>query len=340
FSEMYIDNETISVNFVKLCHKKEVNQFGSQFLPTFYYCMFLFSLLGNVLVLYIMRRYEKLNTVTNTFLLNLVVSDLVFTFSLPFWAAYHSSQWIFGRLLCKLVGGLYFVGFYSSILFLTLMTFDRYLAVVHAVVASRKRKKTYALVSLAVVWCVSILATFKEFLLFDVRNSANYGTLCEESHTSNELLAKWQVAGDYQQFFLFFLFPLTVVLYCYIRIAVRILSLRMTKKFRVVKIIFVIVATFFICWSPYNVVIILKALKTGTNSDLCEDSLDYALYITRNLSYLYFCINPIFYTFVGKKFRNHFQKILAENILCINNPFSASQSSKTSSQKNPESVYE
>ncbi|KAL4635123.1 C-C chemokine receptor type 4-like [Arapaima gigas] len=191
-----MDNESISSDYVTICSKKDVNQFGSQFLPTFYYCMFLLSLLGNTLVLYIMYNYEKLNTATNIFLLNLVVSDLVFSASLPFWATYHSSEWIFGRPLCKLVGGVYFVGFYSSILFLTLMTFDRYLAVVHVVTAARRRKQTYALVSSAIVWCTSILATFKEFLLFDVRDSADYGKLCEESNSSNEMLAKWKFAGQ------------------------------------------------------------------------------------------------------------------------------------------------
>ncbi|XP_024258102.1 C-C chemokine receptor type 3-like [Oncorhynchus tshawytscha] len=90
--------------------------------------------MGNNLIFYIVCKLEKHDTVGNIFLLNLLMSDLVFMSSLPFWAvSHHMSSWVFGRAWCKIVGSNYFLGFYSSILFLTLMTFDRYLALHQAV---------------------------------------------------------------------------------------------------------------------------------------------------------------------------------------------------------------
>lgn len=324
-------DETASTEYVILCDKVDVNHFGSQFIPASYYTIFLFSLLGNGLVLYTMYKYEKLNTVTNIFLINLVVSNLVFSSSLPFWATYHFSSWVFGSALCKLVGAVFFVGFYCSILFLMLMTIDRYLTVVHPVSTSKQRKNAYALICSAVVWCVSILANVKEFVVLDVIDSEDSGWLCEETEPSIEFFATWKVIGDYQNFVLFFLLPLAVILYCYARIIMRIMQTRLKTKYRTVKIIFVTIIMFFACWTPYNVVVLLRALLIE-DADECSQHLDYALYITRNISYLYFCVNPVFYTFLGKKFRNHFYKLLAKHSICLHNQL-ISQSSKTSSQR-------
>ncbi|KAI4879389.1 hypothetical protein NFI96_006671 [Prochilodus magdalenae] len=320
---------------VTLCVKTSVNRFAASFIPAFYTMNFLLSLLGNSLVLCIIYKFEQLGTVTNIFLLNLVISDLIFASSLPFWAVYYSTEWIFGRSLCKLVGSLYSVGFYSSILFLTLMTFDRYLAVVHAITAAQSRRRTYAFASSGVVWFLSILASIKDMVLYDVRHSKDDGELCEETGYGHHTMVIWQLVGYYQQFSLFFLLPLLMVLYCYGRITVRIISTRMREKCRAVRLIFVIILTFFVCWTPYNVVILLSALRLSSGDKSCSDSLDYAMYVTRNIAYLYCCISPIFYTFVGKKFQNHFRKLLARHIPCLKITIQVSQSSRTTSFKSP-----
>ncbi|XP_066508699.1 C-C chemokine receptor type 3-like [Hoplias malabaricus] len=337
-------NETYGTDYifnavVPLCIKTDVNHFGQVFLPAFYYMNFLLSILGNSLVLCIIYKFEKLSTVTNIFLLNLVISDLLFASSLPFWAVYHSSEWIFGRPLCKLVGSLYSVGFYSSILFLTLMTFDRYLAVVHAITAAQSRRRAYAFASSGMVWFLSILASIKEAVFFDVRPSKDEGLLCEETGFDQKTMVKWQLLGYYLQFSLFFLLPLLMVFYCYGRITVRIMSTRMREKCRAVKLIFVIILTFFVCWTPYNIVILLYAHKLSSDDRSCSDNLDYALYITRNIAYLYCCISPVFYTFVGKKFQSHFRRLLARHIPCLKITILSSQSSRTTSFKSPNTEY-
>uniref|UniRef100_A0A4W4DTP8 Chemokine (C-C motif) receptor 12a n=1 Tax=Electrophorus electricus TaxID=8005 RepID=A0A4W4DTP8_ELEEL len=309
--------EYVTEGEVRLCMKTSVKHFGAVFIPTFYYMNFFLSLVGNGLVLCIIYKFEKLSTVTNIFLLNLVFSDLVFTFTLPFWAVYHKSEWIFGRGLCKLVGSLYSISFYSSILFLTLMTFDRYLAVVHAITAAQSRRRAYAFGSSAGVWVLSFLASIKDIVFYDVRISEFDGIVCEESGYSYKTLRKWKLTGCYQQFGLFFLVPLLMVLYCYARITIRIMSTRMREKCRAIKLIFIIIFTFFICWTPYNVVILLMALQMSSEDSSCSESLDYALYITQNIAYLYCCISPVLYTFVGKKFQSHFQKLLGNFVLQV-----------------------
>lgn len=333
-------------NTVQLCSKATVNQFGARFIPVFYYTNFLLSYLGNGLVLFIIYKYEKLNTVTNIFLLNLVLSNVLFASSLPFWGKYHLSEWIFGVALCKMVSSAYFIGFYSSILFLTLMTFDRYLAVVHAVAAAKSRKRAYAIIASVAVWCISILASVKELVLQNVWKSPLDGLMCDESGYPESTMERWRLVSYYQQFLLFFLLPLFMVMYCYISITVRILATRMREKCRAIKLIFVIIFTFFVCWTPYNIVILLRAIQiSSTRGDdgSCSESesLDYALYVTRNIAYLYCCVSPVFYTFVGKKFQSHFKRLMAKKIPCLKRHISlSSQSTRTTSQRTPHSAYE
>lgn len=333
-SSHVILNETVI-----LCEKTSVIRFGAKFIPMFYYMNFLLSLLGNSLVLCIIYKYEKLGTVTNIFLLNLVISDLLFASTLPFWAVYHSSEWIFGPAFCKLVGSLYSIGFSSSILFLTLMTFDRYLAVVHAITAAQSRRRVYAFSMSLAVWFLSLLSSLKDMVLYNTRFNKPGGWVCEESGYSYQTIVKWQLMGYYQQFGLFFLLPLMMVFYCYARITIRIVSTRIQEKCRAVKLIFFIIFTFFICWTPYNVVILLRALHLSSKDKSCSDDLDYAEYVTRNIAYLYCCISPVFYTFVGKKFQSHFQKLLAKHIPCLKITILSSQSSRTTSFRSPNTEY-
>lgn len=345
-TENITDMSYVVSSVVPLCSKKTLNEFGQRFIPVFYYVNFLLSYLGNGLVLFIIYKYEKLNTVTNIFLLNLVLSNILFASSLPFWATYHMSEWTFGLALCKMVSSAYFIGFYSSILFLTLMTFDRYIAVVHAVAAAKSRKKIYAIISAVTVWCISIMASLKELVLQNVWSSPVSGLMCEESGYSESVMKRWRLVSYYQQFLLFFLLPLFIVMYCYVSITIRILSTRMREKCRAIKLIFVIIFTFFSCWTPYNIVILLRAIEISSTSKkqvLCpeSESLDYALYVTRNIAYLYCCISPVFYTFVGKKFQSHFKRLLAKKIPCLKRRISiSSQSTRTTSQKTGHSAYD
>lgn len=328
---------------VIFCTKEAVKNFGAKFLPAFYYTNFLLSYLGNGLVLFIIYKFEKLNTVTNIFLLNLVLSNILFASSLPFLAIYHQSEWIFGNAVCKLVSSAYFIGFYSSILFLTLMTFDRYLAVVHAIAAAKCRKGVYAIVATVAVWCISILASMKELVLRNVWHSPSNGLVCEESGYVESTMRVWRLLSYYQQFFGFFLIPLFTVMYCYITITIRILSTRMREKCRTIKLIFIIIFAFFVCWTPYNVVIFLQAIQDSSSreEESCSESLDYALYISQNIAYTYCCISPVFYTFVGKKFQSHFRRLVCKHIPCLRRRMSLStHSTKTTSQRTPHSMYE
>lgn len=122
---------------------------------------------------------------TNIFLLNLVVSDFIFMLSLPFWGIYHQlSTWVFGASMCKVVGSAYYLGYYSSILFLTLLTFDQHLTIAYPLVAPRLRRQSYAFACCTAVWLLSCLACVKPILLYNVFNYMDEKLFCEEYATN------------------------------------------------------------------------------------------------------------------------------------------------------------
>ncbi|KAM8967811.1 C-C chemokine receptor type 4-like [Pelodytes ibericus] len=324
-----------------VCTKESSQKFGAAIVPFFYCVAFLLSILGNGLILFLLLKYEKLKTVTNLFIFNLVISDLMFAISLPFWAYYHSSHWIFGDGMCKILSSIFYTGFFSCILFLTMMSVDRYLAVVHAISAARTRKLLYVYVASIVIWTISLLSTVPKFILYGTRQDATAGILCEETGYTVDKIEKWKRIGYYQQTIMFFLLPLVVIIYCYSLIVIKLRHTKMYNKDKAMKLIFIIVLAFFVCWTPYNVVIFMKTIEVSdTSTDLdCDNTMDYAFYICRNIAYFHCCINPFFYTFVGTKFRKHLSTLFGKHGFLWSKYRNSSLSSRTS-EYSPTTVYE
>ncbi|XP_043960801.1 C-C chemokine receptor type 3-like [Gambusia affinis] len=297
---------------VELCFRDDDNKLGAN-LSYIYYFMFVFNVITNLLVLVIIHQFERLTTVINILLLNLVASSLIFMSSLPFLAVYMQiSEWIFGSAMCKIVFSVYYLGFYSSVFFLTLLTFDRYLTFVHFMSVVHIRSRRNAIISCAVVWLIGGLACIRPMILHGTYS--HWGTeYCDElAHIDGMNGEKLKKSGFYIQLCVFLILPLAVIICCYTRIVVTIKKSQSASKFHAVGVIFMIVVLFFICWIPFNIVELLHYEYESVLS--CEDKkkLGYTLHVTRNMAYIYFCVSPIFYTFVGNKFQNHFKQLLVK----------------------------
>ncbi|XP_035285090.1 chemokine XC receptor 1-like [Anguilla anguilla] len=98
---------------------------------------------------------------------------------------------------------------------------------------------------------------------------------------------------------LLFLLPLALVAYCY-------------AQHRTVTVVLCIVVAFFVCWGPYNALLVLEAVYGMGGMD-CDSRarMDLALACTRVLAYCHCCLNPILYAFTHR-FRAH----LAKMFLC------------------------
>ncbi|XP_014878771.1 C-C chemokine receptor type 3-like [Poecilia latipinna] len=297
---------------VEPCYRDDDNILGAN-LSYIYYFMFVFNVITNLLVLVVIHRFQRLTTVINILLVNLVASSLILMSSLPFQAVYmQMSDWIFGSAMCKIVFSAYYMGFYSSVFFLTLLTIDRYVSVVFSLTSTNVRNHRYAVISCAVVWVISGLACIRPMILHGTYK--HLGTMhCEEFANIDDLNVEMlKRSGFYIQLFVFFILPLAIIIFCYVRIVITIKKSQLASKFQAVRMIFMIVVLFFICWIPFNIVELLHYELESLLSCEAKKKLGYALHVTRNMAYIYFCISPMFYTLMKREFQEHFKQLLVK----------------------------
>ncbi|KAL2097026.1 hypothetical protein ACEWY4_006233 [Coilia grayii] len=292
----------------EMCEKEAVRKFGAIVTTVFFSLVIVFSVVGNLLVLVILVKYENLKSMTNAFLLNLALSDIIFTVGLPFWASYDIHSWTFGTTACKVVSFIFDVGFYSSTIFLTTMTIHRYMAVVHPMSIVVARKSFYCFVTSLTVWVTSCLAAVPAAIFKTAMHNENDGSWhCDYGNV------EWMMVGAYQQNG-FFLISFTVISFCYAQILLRLLRPTSHTRHKTVRLILIIVVIFFLGWAPYNVALCLQTLMfwgvAPFNSCNVSTTIDYVFYVSRLVAFSHCCLNPVFYVFVGIKFRNHLKKLL------------------------------
>ncbi|KAI5096074.1 chemokine XC receptor 1 [Silurus meridionalis] len=229
----------------------------------------------------------KLPSLTRIIILNLALSDLLFTVGPLFWVYDHIWGSTLGETVCKVYSFYSSVGFYSSMVFLVLMSVERYMAVVHP--QSDWKKEFCVRDGLVFAWVMSILVALPVMVNI---NAQSYSGGCRYSKTIPYVITMYKEL-------LLFVSAFLVMGFCYIRILP-------TVKFPgnhsniTTGLAFVLVTTFFICWAPYNTLNLLYILDYHqiwiyTN----EKHLINGTYICFILAFTRCCLNPVIYGLFG-----------------------------------------
>jgi hypothetical protein len=120
------------------------------------------AFIGNLLVICAFFRTRRLQTVTNYFIASLAFADaLVATFVLPLGIYYYqrNRSWRLGLILCDLWVSSDVLLCTSSILNLTCISVDRYMAITRPLTYTAYRSKFLARVMILLVWIVSVVIT-------------------------------------------------------------------------------------------------------------------------------------------------------------------------------------
>ncbi|XP_043823840.1 C-C chemokine receptor type 3-like [Dromiciops gliroides] len=307
------------------CQKTNIKALGAKFLPPLYSFVLIVGLLGNVMVVLILTKYKRFKSMTSIYLLNLAISDLLFLFTLPFWIHYaRQNDWVFGHTMCKILSGLYYLGLYSEIFFIVLLTIDRYLAVVYAVFALKARTVTFGIFTSIITWCLSALAALPEFIFHESQEDLE-NHICGPHYPENNE-DKWKRFQALRMNILGLAIPLAIMIICYTGIIKKLLRCRNEKKYKAVRLIFVIMIVFFLFWTPYNLTLLLSAFQASFFKGDCERSkqLDVAMQVTEVIAFTHCCVNPVIYAFVGERFRKYLCHFIRRHIvvhLCNYIPF-------------------
>ncbi|XP_019948628.1 C-X-C chemokine receptor type 3-2 [Paralichthys olivaceus] len=315
----YEDNYTLSPETSRTgaapCLQGDIYGFAQSYSPIVYTLVFLLAVVGNVLVLCVIRRYRNSHnggacafSLTDTFLLHLAISDLLLTFTLPLFAVQWAHQWVFGLAACKISGALFSLNRYSGILFLACISFDRYLAIVHAVSSGWKRNTCHAQIACALIWVVCLGLSGVDIVFKQVVNVNTVGQqkalLCQVWFVDNS--TEWQVGLQLLSVVLGFGLPLLIMLYCYIRIFRSLCNATRRQRRKSLRLIVSLVSVFVVCWAPYNCFQLADSLhRLGAVAGGCHFGrvVDIGTLITESLGLSHCALNPLLYGFVGVKFR-------------------------------------
>lgn len=276
-----------------------------------YALVFLLSLLGNSLVMLVILYSRVSRSVTDVYLLNLAMADLLFALTLPIWAASKAKGWVFGTALCKVVSLLKEVNFYSGILLLACISVDRYLAIVHATRTLTQKRHWVKFICIG-IWALSLILSLPLFVFRRAYQPPDSSPVCYEDMGANT--TKWRMVMRVLPQTFGFLLPLLIMLFCYGFTLRTLFQAHMGQKHRAMRVIFAVVLVFLLCWLPHNLVLMADTLmRLGVIKETCDrrNDIGHALEATEILGFLHSCLNPLIYAFIGQKFRHGLLKIMA-----------------------------
>lgn len=302
-------------DYQTICEKSDVRSFAKIFLPVVFGSCLVIGLAGNALVLAVYAFCKQLKTMTDVFIVHLAVADLLLLLTLPFWAADAVHGWKLGATLCKLVSSLYTINFTCSMILLAHISLDQYLALMggdRSRGLARIFQKKHSGKLCFGVWTVACFLGVPD-LVFSSVSELHHSKRCLAMYPS-DMAHRAKASLEVMEVVIGFLFPLLVMLYCYIcvgRALVMLPAERRSRKWRSIRVLLAMVGVFVVTQLPYNVVKFFRAVNivyTFVTHCGLSKGLDRATQITESLALTHCCLNPVLYTFIGSSFRQHVMK--------------------------------
>ncbi|XP_056333655.1 C-C chemokine receptor type 6 [Danio aesculapii] len=275
-----------------------------------YSVIFALGLVGNVLVLLTYVFYKKAKTMTDVYLVNVALADLLFVVALPLIIHNERSNWSMGTWACKLLRGAYSMNVYTSTLLLACISGDRYIAIVQArrSLRTRSQAKVYSRIICLAIWFLAFVLSLPTLIYHQEKNEE-----CITIFSENETARLVKILIPSMQMVFGFLVPLMVMVYCYSWTMVTLLKAQNFQKHKAVRVVLAVVFVFVLCHLPYNVALLVYTSKLFMERNCREEQVTLmTLSVSRTAAYLHCCLNPILYAFIGVKFRGHFYQNLRD----------------------------
>lgn len=309
---------------------------------TVFSIVFVVGLITNVVAIYIFTCSLKLRNETTTYMMNLVVSDLLFVFTLPLRVFYFINQnWPFGSVLCKFSVSLFYTNMYGSMFFLTCISVDRFLAIVHPFRSRALRTKRNARIVCIGIWVLVLSGSLPTGFMLETtsrENNKTNATFCFENFSSKQ----WKSHLSKVVIFIEtvgFIIPLLLNVCCSIMV---VQTLRRPQpisqggklnKTKILRMIFVHLLIFCFCFIPYNVNLVFYALvRTKTLKGCFVESVVRTIYpIALCIAVSNCCFDPIVYYFTSETIQNSIKKKKSQSSRSYDIKFSEALQSESSS---------
>ncbi|NXF85934.1 SUCR1 protein, partial [Eubucco bourcierii] len=279
------------------------------YLATMYSLEFMIGFVGNAVAVFGYTFCLKTWKSTNIYLFNLSLSDLLFLCTLPVIVnSYSRDEWGMESGLCHSNRFLLHANLYSSILFLTVISIDRYMLVKYPFRVHFLQKRKAALIISVAVWIGVILELLPLLYFLEPLTPAN-----------NYRCLDYASSGDPRENLIYsilltvfgFLIPL-LIMCCFCVKMILFLKARneqlssfltLEKPLTLVVLTMVISSLLF---TPYHIMRNFRIASRipSLEMSLCTQSIINTAYIiTRPIAFMNSAINPVFYFLMGDHFR-------------------------------------
>ncbi|XP_053326600.1 G-protein coupled estrogen receptor 1 [Spea bombifrons] len=277
--------------------------FISLFLSCIYtVLLFPIGFLGNIMILVVNISFREKMTIPDLYFINLAAADLILVADSLIEVFNLNEKYYDITILCTFMSLFLQINMYSSIFFLTWMSFDRYIALAKVMKSNIFRTKEHARISCGLIWMASISATLLPFTAVQIQHT-------EDVHFCFADVKEIQ----WLEITLGFIIPFAIIGLCYsliIRVLVRAhkhRSLRPRRQ-KALRMIVVVVLVFFICWLPENVFISIGLLQGSADNQTNNHSFRHNHPLTGHIvnlaAFSNSCLNPLIYSFLGETFRD------------------------------------
>ncbi|XP_034363282.1 neuromedin-U receptor 2 [Arvicanthis niloticus] len=294
-----------------------------------YALIFVVGVMGNLLVCLVIVRHQTLKTPTNYYLFSLAVSDLlVLLLGMPLevYEMWHNYPFLFGPVGCYFKTALFETVCFASILSVTTVSIERYVAIVHPFRAKLESTRRRALRILSLVWSFSVVFSLPNTSIHGIKfQHFPNGSSVPGSATCTVTKPMWVYNFIIQATsFLFYILPMTLISILYYLMGLRLkrdesleadkvtVNIHRPSRKSVTKMLFVLVLVFAICWTPFHVD---RLFFSFVEVDKWTESLAAVFNLIHVVSGVFFylssAVNPIIYNLLSRRFRAAFRNVVS-----------------------------
>ncbi|XP_032831121.1 growth hormone secretagogue receptor type 1 [Petromyzon marinus] len=274
--------------------------------------LFAFGVLGNSMTIAVFSRTHEMRTTTYLYLSSMAVSDLLIFSCMPFdlYRLWRYRPWLFGDFLCRCFQYVSESCTYATILHITALSVERYLAIcfpLWAKVAITRRRVRALILGL---WALALGSAGPVISIVSVQVEKREPVckVTDEARKSGRLeIITWMSTA-------YFFLPVFCLAVLYGLIGRR-LWLRRTEAVvpcmvqhekahrQTVRMLVAVVVAFVVCWLPFHVGRLIFAWHVTKRSQFVHDLSQYLNLTSFVLFYLSSAINPLLYNFMSRKYR-------------------------------------
>ncbi|XP_062963521.1 neuropeptide FF receptor 2 [Cynocephalus volans] len=294
-----------------------------------YFLIFFLCMMGNTVVCFIVMRNKHMHTVTNLFILNLAISDLlVGIFCMPITLLDNIiAGWPFGSTMCKVSGLVQGISVAGSVFTLVAIAVDRFRCVVYPFKPKLTIKTAFIII--VIIWVLAITIMSPSAVMLHVQEEKYYRVRLNSQNKSSPVYwcrENWP-NQDMRKIYTTVLFtsiylaPLSLIVIMYGRIGISLFKTAVPhmgkqsqeqwhvvskKKQKVIKMLLNVALLFILSWLPLWTLMMLTDYADLSPNELRVIN----IYIYPFAHWLAFCnssINPIIYGYFNENFRRGFQ---------------------------------